>query len=86
MDWLLTVQLVLMEFVLVMKLPPKPSPEQSQTQCITLGVGSAVMIILGYPGELIVEGNPGPPRELLVLGHGHFPRSSFIILLFRSWI
>merc|ERR1711963_67186 len=25
--------------------------------CMTLGVSSALMIILGYPGELIVEGN-----------------------------
>jgi bacteriorhodopsin len=53
MDWLLTVPLLLMEIVLVMKL----SPEESNRKCITLGVSSALMIILGYPGELIVEGN-----------------------------
>jgi len=52
MDWLLTVPLLLMEIVLVMKLP---EAEASQ-KCWTLGVSSAVMIIVGYPGELIVEG------------------------------
>ena len=30
-------------------------PEQSQTKCITLGVSSALMIILGYPGELTLR-------------------------------
>jgi len=52
MDWLLTVPLLLMEIVLVMKLPE----EQASRKCMTLGVSSALMIILGYPGELIVEG------------------------------
>jgi len=52
MDWLLTVPLLLMEIVLVMKLPE----EQASKKCMTLGVSSALMIILGYPGELIVEG------------------------------
>jgi len=52
MDWLLTVPMLLMEIVLVMKL----EPEQATAKCQTLGVSSALMIILGYPGELIVEG------------------------------
>jgi len=52
MDWLLTVPLLLMEIVLVMKLPEA----EASTKCMTLGVSSALMIILGYPGELIVEG------------------------------
>merc|ERR1711988_255231 len=51
MDWLLTVPLLLIEIVLVMKL----SPEESATQCRNLGVLSALMIILGYPGELIMD-------------------------------
>jgi len=55
MDWLLTVPMLLMEIVLVMKL----SGEEASKKCCTLGVSSAVMIILGYPGELIVEGNLG---------------------------
>merc|ERR1712060_18343 len=46
MDWLLT------EIVLVMKL----SSEEASQKCLTLGVSSALMICVGYPGELIVEG------------------------------
>merc|ERR1712238_486662 len=56
MDWLLTVPMLLMEVVLVMKL----SDEEASQKCLTLGIGSALMIILGYPGELIVSGNLGP--------------------------
>jgi bacteriorhodopsin len=53
MDWLLTVPLLLMEIVLVMKLPEA----EASNKCVSLGVSAALMIILGYPGELIVEGN-----------------------------
>jgi len=52
MDWLLTVPLLLMEIVLVMKLPEA----EASKKCMTLGISSALMIILGYPGEVIVEG------------------------------
>merc|ERR1712139_12119 len=52
MDWLLTVPLLLMEIVLVMKLPA----EEANSKCLTLGVSSALMIMVGYPGELIIEG------------------------------
>jgi len=52
MDWLLTVPMLLMEIVLVMKLPA----EEASKKCTTLGVAAALMIVLGYPGELIVEG------------------------------
>jgi bacteriorhodopsin len=55
MDWLLTVPLLLMEIVLTMKM----SPEETSSYCKTLGFAAAVMIILGYPGELIIEGNLG---------------------------
>jgi len=55
MDWLLTVPLLLIEIILVMKL----SPEEASSRSWTLGVVSAMMIIVGYPGELIVEGNLG---------------------------
>ena len=51
MDWLLTVPMLLIEIVLTMKL----SPEESQATCTKLGVASALMIILGYPGELIIQ-------------------------------
>jgi len=53
MDWLLTVPMLLMEIVLVMKLPA----DEATNKCTTLGVSSALMIIIGYPGELIVEGS-----------------------------
>merc|ERR1712061_79430 len=42
-----------MEIVLVMKLPEKEATDK----CTTLGASSALMIIIGYPGELIVEGS-----------------------------
>merc|ERR1719476_1055237 len=50
MDWLLTVPMLLMEIVLVMKL----SSEEASQKCLALGLSSALMIILGYPGELMV--------------------------------
>merc|ERR1719456_1433430 len=53
MDWLLTVPLLLMEIVLVMNL----SPEESSKNCWTLGIGSALMIVSGYKGELVVAGD-----------------------------
>jgi bacteriorhodopsin len=47
-DWLLTVPLLLIELVLVMKMP------RSETVAMSwkLGLASAVMIALGYPGEI----------------------------------
>merc|ERR1712096_41769 len=47
-DWLLTVPLLLIELVLVMKLPKAETTKLSWQ----LGVGSALMIALGYPGEI----------------------------------
>jgi len=55
MDWLLTVPLLLIEIVFVMKL----SPEETASKARTLGIASGLMIILGYPGELIIEGDLG---------------------------
>jgi bacteriorhodopsin len=51
MDWLLTVPLLLIEIVLVMDL----SAEETVKKSWQLGVSAALMIILGYPGELILE-------------------------------
>lgn len=51
MDWLLTVPLLLIEIVLVQKL----SPEDTFAKSRNLGVASAIMIIIGYPGELILD-------------------------------
>jgi len=47
-DWLLTVPLLLIELILVMKLPA----EQTSTLSWNLGVSSAIMVALGYPGEI----------------------------------
>lgn len=47
-DWLLTVPLLLIELILVMKLPRS----ETMSLSVQLGVVSAVMICLGYPGEI----------------------------------
>merc|ERR1712211_59000 len=47
-DWLLTVPLLLIELILVMKLPK----DQTVSLGWKLGVASAVMVALGYPGEI----------------------------------
>lgn len=47
-DWLLTVPLLMAELVLVMKLPTA----ESWSKGTRLGLLAAVMIILGYPGEV----------------------------------
>jgi bacteriorhodopsin len=50
-DWLLTVPLLLLELVLVMRL----SKEETFSKGIKLVIAAAVMVILGYPGEIITE-------------------------------
>jgi len=47
-DWLLTVPLLLIELVLVMRL----SQQETMSKSIKLGLAAALMIILGYPGEI----------------------------------
>ncbi len=47
-DWLLTVPLLLIELVLVMKL----SRSETVSKSWRLGIAAALMIILGYPGEV----------------------------------
>jgi len=56
MDWLLTVPLLLIEILLVMKLDERDYSNKAWT----LGVGSALMIISGYYGELVVTGDLTP--------------------------
>jgi bacteriorhodopsin len=56
MDWLLTVPLLLIEILLVMNL----SPEEYSSKAWTLGFGSALMIVSGYYGELVVTGDLTP--------------------------
>merc|ERR1711981_658553 len=47
-DWLLTVPLLLIELILVMGLPA----DETVSKCWKLGVASALMVALGYPGEI----------------------------------
>jgi bacteriorhodopsin len=47
-DWVLTVPLLLIELILVMGLPAKETVSKSWT----LGLASAIMVALGYPGEI----------------------------------
>merc|ERR1712019_223033 len=56
MDWLLTVPLLLIEILLVMKL----DEETFNAKAWTLGLGSALMIVSGYYGELVVTGDLTP--------------------------
>merc|ERR1712166_969227 len=56
MDWLLTVPLLLMEILFVMKL----SDAVMSSKSWTLGVASALMIVSGYYGELVVTGDLTP--------------------------
>jgi len=56
MDWLLTVPLLLIEILLVMKLPDA----EFSSKAWTLGLGSALMIVSGYYGELVVTGDLTP--------------------------
>jgi len=53
MDWLLTVPLLLIEILLVMKL----SAAEFNSKAWSLGLGSALMIVSGYYGELTVTGD-----------------------------
>merc|ERR1712220_2396 len=53
MDWLLTVPLLLIEILLVMNLEAAEYVAKAQV----LGVGSALMIVSGYYGELTVHGD-----------------------------
>merc|ERR1739845_247845 len=56
MDWLLTVPLLLIEILLVMKLDEETYAAKSKV----LGIGSALMIVSGYYGELTVSGDLTP--------------------------
>lgn len=50
-DWLLTVPLLLVELILVMKL----TRSETVKKATTLGAAAALMIILGYPGEIAAD-------------------------------
>jgi len=51
MDWLLTVPLLLTEIVLVMNL----SDAEKGPRARNLGIAAALMIAIGYPGELVMD-------------------------------
>ena len=50
-DWLLTVPLLLIELILVMRL----SREATMSKSLRLGSAAALMIVLGYPGEIATD-------------------------------
>ncbi len=50
-DWLLTVPLLLIELVLVMRL----SQAETMSKSLRLGFAAALMIVLGYPGEIAAD-------------------------------
>jgi bacteriorhodopsin len=52
-DWLLTVPLLLIELILVMRL----SAAETRAKATKLGLLAALMVVLGYPGE--VSSDPG---------------------------
>jgi len=47
-DWLLTVPLLLIELILVMRL----TQSETVSKSVSLGAAAALMIVLGYPGEV----------------------------------
>lgn len=51
-DWLLTVPLLLLEFVLVLRLPHAETYKKG----LALTLAAAIMVILGYPGETLTTG------------------------------
>ncbi len=50
-DWLLTVPLLLIELILVMRL----SASETLTKTTSLGLAAALMVVLGYPGEIATD-------------------------------
>merc|ERR1712086_1136490 len=54
--WLLTVPLLLLEILLVMKIPEA----ELNSKAWQLGLGSALMIVSGYYGELVITGDLTP--------------------------
>lgn len=50
-DWLLTVPLLLIELILVMRL----TRSETTSKAVRLGAAAALMVVLGYPGEVSNE-------------------------------
>merc|ERR1711933_288401 len=68
MDWLLTVPLLLIEILLVMKL----DAATFSSKAWVLGFGSALMIVSGYYGELVITGDLTPRWLCWFLSMGFF--------------
>jgi len=77
MDWLLTVPLLLIEILLVMNL----DENSYNTKAKTLGVGSALMIVSGYYGELTVSGDLTPRWICFALSMSFFLYIVFELLV-----
>ena len=75
-DWLLTVPLLLVELILVMRLPAR----ESASKATRLGVLAALMILLGYPGEIATDNN----TRLLWWGLSMIPFIIIVIELFTG--
>ena len=74
-DWLLTVPLLLIELILVMRL----SPAESTAKATKLGFLAALMVILGYPGEV----SNVPATRWLWWGLAMIP---FLIIVFELFV
>jgi len=77
MDWLLTVPLLLIEILCVMDL----SPKMFSFHAWTLGLGSALMIISGYYGELYVSGDLAPRWKSFYISMAFFLYIVFQLLI-----
>jgi len=77
MDWLLTVPLLLIEILLVMKLEPEDYSKKAKV----LGIGSALMIVSGYYGELTITGDLSPRWMCWILSMGFFCYIVFVLMV-----
>jgi len=74
-DWLLTVPLLLVELILVMRL----SASETSYKATKLGLLAALMVVLGYPGE--ISSDPG--TKWLWWGLAMIP---FVIIVFDLFV
>jgi len=74
-DWLLTVPLLLIELILVMRL----SEAETRAKATKLGVLAAVMVLLGYPGEISAD----PHTRWLWWGLAMIP---FVIIVYDLFV
>ncbi len=75
-DWLLTVPLLLIELILVMNL----SRQETISKSVRLGGLAAIMIILGYPGEIASD----PTTRWIWWGAAMIPFLFIVIELFSG--